>query len=78
VPCAPINNYSDVLADPQVEHMQWVQPLTLPNGVETRTFGSPINLSGQGLPIRRAPPGLGEHSEEIIAGITARHAEERQ
>ncbi|MFM0558010.1 CoA transferase [Paraburkholderia sediminicola] len=78
VPCAPINNYSDVLADPQVEHMQWVQPLTLPNGVETRTFGSPINLSGHGLPIRRAPPRLGEHSEEIIAGITARHAEEKQ
>ncbi|NPT62291.1 CaiB/BaiF CoA transferase family protein [Paraburkholderia elongata] len=78
VPCAPINNYSDVLADPQVEHMQWVQPLTLPNGVETRTFGSPINLSGHGLPIRRAPPGLGEHSDEIIAGITARHAEEKQ
>lgn len=78
VPCAPINNYSDVLADPQVEHMQWVQPLTLPNGVETRTFGSPINLSGHGLPIRRAPPGLGEHSEEILAGITARHAQEKQ
>lgn len=78
VPCAPINNYSDVLADPQVEHMQWVQPLTLPNGVETRTFGSPINLSGYGLPIRRAPPGLGEHSEEIIAGINARHAVEKQ
>ncbi len=78
VPCAPINNYSDVLADPQVEHMQWIQPLTLPNGVETRTFGSPINLSGHGLPIRRAPPGLGEHSEEIIARITARDAEETQ
>jgi crotonobetainyl-CoA:carnitine CoA-transferase CaiB-like acyl-CoA transferase len=78
VPCAPINNYSDVLADPQVEHMQWVQPLTLPNGVETRTFGSPIKLSGYGLPIRRAPPGLGEHSEEIITDITARHAVEKQ
>lgn len=24
VPCAPINQYLDVLADPQVEHMQWV------------------------------------------------------
>jgi crotonobetainyl-CoA:carnitine CoA-transferase CaiB-like acyl-CoA transferase len=78
VPCAPINRYSDVLADPQVEHMRWVQPMTLPNGVETRTFGSPINLSGSGLPIRRAPPGLGEHSEEIIAAINARYAEEKQ
>ncbi|TAL86643.1 MAG: CoA transferase, partial [Candidimonas sp.] len=25
VPCAPINNYSDALSDPQVAHMQWVQ-----------------------------------------------------
>ncbi|RDU96662.1 CaiB/BaiF CoA transferase family protein [Trinickia dinghuensis] len=66
VPCAPINRYSDVLADPQVEHMQWVQPLTLPNGVKTRTFGSPIRLSGHSLPIRRAPPALGEHSQEVV------------
>lgn len=78
VPCAPINKYSDVLADPQVEHMQWVQSLTLPNGVETRTFGSPINLSGHGLPIRLAPPALGEHTEEIIAAINARQVEEKQ
>lgn len=66
VPCAPINNYSDVLADEQVKHMQWVQPLTLPNGVETRTFASPIRLSGNNLPIRSAPPGLGEHNMEIL------------
>ena len=25
VPCAPINTYSQVLADPQVEHMGWVR-----------------------------------------------------
>ena len=29
IPCAPINTYSEVLADPQVEHMGWVQPLEL-------------------------------------------------
>lgn len=66
VPCAPINNYSDVLADEQVKHMQWVQLLTLPNGVETRTFASPIRLSGNNLPIRSAPPALGEHNMEIL------------
>ncbi|WP_395065616.1 CaiB/BaiF CoA transferase family protein [Paraburkholderia silvatlantica] len=76
VPCAPINRYSDVLADPQVEHMQWVQPLTLPNGVETRTFGSPIRLSGRGLPIRRAPPALGEHSEEVVSELNEGLSEE--
>jgi crotonobetainyl-CoA:carnitine CoA-transferase CaiB-like acyl-CoA transferase len=71
VPCAPINTYSQVLADAQVEHMGWVQPLTLPNGVETKTFVSPIRLSGSNLPVRRAPPELGEHTEEITAALRA-------
>lgn len=78
VPCAPINRYSDVLADPQVEHMQWVQPLTLPNGYKTKTFGSPIRLSGRGLPIRRPPPALGEHTDEVIAELNAGIGQEIQ
>lgn len=76
VPCAPINSYSDVLADPQVEHMEWVQPVTLPNGVKTRTFGSPIRLSGRNLPVRRPPPALGEHTEEVIADLNTSVPEE--
>ena len=39
VPCAAINTYSQVLADPQVQHMGWVQPLALPTGHKTQTFG---------------------------------------
>jgi len=76
VPCAPINRYSDVLADVQVDHMGWVQPLTLPNGVQTKTFGSPIRLSGRNLPIRRPPPALGEHSAEILASLCPAEAKE--
>ncbi|WP_423457386.1 CaiB/BaiF CoA transferase family protein [Ottowia sp. VDI28] len=67
VPHARINDYASALADEQTEHMGWVQPLTLPNGKQTRTFASPVRLSGQGFPIRRSPPGLGEHTEEIRA-----------
>ncbi len=66
VPSAPINSYSEVLADPQVEHMQWVQPLTLPNGEVTRTVVSPLRLSGEGLPLRSPPPALGEHNAELL------------
>lgn len=66
VPCAPINSYSDVLADEQVAHMQWVQPIELPNGVKTHTFASPIRFDGQGSAIRRRPPALGEHNDEIF------------
>lgn len=78
VPCAPINRYSDVLADPQVAHMGWVQPLTLPNGIQTRTFASPIRRSGQGLPIRRAPPALGEHKAEILRELRETLPQETQ
>jgi crotonobetainyl-CoA:carnitine CoA-transferase CaiB-like acyl-CoA transferase len=66
VPCAPINTYSSVLDDPQVRHMQWVQEIALPGGRKTRTFGSPLRFTGRGFPIRRDPPALGEHNEEVL------------
>jgi crotonobetainyl-CoA:carnitine CoA-transferase CaiB-like acyl-CoA transferase len=62
VPCAPINTYSEALADPQVAHYGWVQVLELPNGVLTKTFGSPLVKN----PSMRRPPGLGEHTAEIM------------
>lgn len=70
MPHARINDYASALADEQTEHMGWVQPLRLPNGKQTRTFASPVRLSGQGFAIRRAPPGLGEHTDEIRAEYT--------
>jgi len=69
VPCSPINSYSAALADPQVAHMGWVQEVTLPNGVTTRTFGSPLTLDGQTPPLRRRPPELGEHNAEVLAEL---------
>ena len=72
VPCAPINSYADVLSDTQVEHMGWVQPVTLPSGVETRTFLSPLRFNGQRAAGFRAPPALGEHTEEVLAELDAR------
>ncbi|ODS90658.1 MAG: carnitine dehydratase [Comamonas sp. SCN 65-56] len=69
VPHARINDYAAALADPQVEHMGWVRPVQLPGGHETRTFASPLRLNGQGFAIRRRPPALGEHTEEIRAEL---------
>ena len=69
VPCSPINSYAQALSDPQVEHMGWVQDLTLPNGKATKTFGSPLRINGETLPIAAGPPALGEHSEEVLGKI---------
>ena len=66
VPCAPINSYSQILSDEQVEHMGWVQPLDLPNGKRTRSFASPIRFGGEAAPALRRPPALGEHNDEIL------------
>jgi crotonobetainyl-CoA:carnitine CoA-transferase CaiB-like acyl-CoA transferase len=69
VPCAPINSYSQVLDDPQVAHMGWVQPVELPNGVQTRTFGMPVRFDGRTTSIRQRPPALGEHNDDILAPL---------
>jgi crotonobetainyl-CoA:carnitine CoA-transferase CaiB-like acyl-CoA transferase len=71
VPCAPINTYSQVLEDEQVQYMQWVQPVELPNGALTRTFVSPVRFSGKSATIERRPPALGEHNDELLTRIDA-------
>jgi crotonobetainyl-CoA:carnitine CoA-transferase CaiB-like acyl-CoA transferase len=67
VPCAPIHDFAEVLADEQVAHMGWVEPLTLPNGVRTKTVGFPIGISHFDFEIYRRPPTLGEHTDEVYA-----------
>ena len=67
VPCAPINSYPTILSDPHVEAMGLVRPLTLPNGVKTRTTAFPMSISGYAFDVRLPPPPLGAHTEEVEA-----------
>lgn len=69
VPCSPINSYSQVLADPQVEHMGWVQDLQLPTGSKTQTFGSPLRINDQPIAVETPPPLLGEHTREVLEAL---------
>jgi len=69
VPCTPINTYSQVLADPQVAHMGWVSPVTLPGGAKTRTFGSPLRMTHATFDVYRNPPALGEHTHAVLAEL---------
>ncbi len=67
VPHSAINDYEQALSDAQVTAMGWVKRLELPNGVVTRTFGSPLRMNGMNAEIRSGPPALGEHTSEIVA-----------
>lgn len=66
VPCSPINTYPEALNDPHVESMGLVVPLSLPNGVETRTTGFPIKMSNFDFSIYRKPPKLGADNEQVM------------
>src|SRR5690606_15479864 len=46
VPNAPINGFEQALSDPQAAHLELIQPLTLPNGHQTRTVACPVWLDG--------------------------------
>ncbi len=74
VPHGRINSYAQVLAEPQVAHMGWVQPITLPSGVATRTFGFPVRIDGQTLALQRDPPALGGDNETVF-GAAGKAAE---
>lgn len=66
VPQGRINTYSQILADPQVRHMGWVEEMELPSGVKTRTFGVPVKISGTDLRKRRDPPALGAATKSVL------------
>ena len=65
VPCSPINDYPQILNNEHVKHLQLVQPLKLPNGVETLTTAFPVAMSDMEFSIRKPPPDLGSHNTEV-------------
>jgi len=67
VPCAPINNYAEVLDDAQVRATRLVRDMTLPNGRATKTIAFPMSVSGHEFSVYRSSPLLGEHNEEVFS-----------
>ncbi len=68
IPCGPINRVSDVVNNPQVQARNMVVEVAHPEVPNLRIPNSPLKLSGTPATIRRHPPLLGEHNDEILAG----------
>jgi len=64
--CAPVHSYSDLTEDPQVLHNQILTTVNHPTAGEVRVTNIPISMSGSPGSIRRSPPLLGEHTEEVL------------
>ncbi|MCZ7658837.1 MAG: CoA transferase [Xanthobacteraceae bacterium] len=71
VPAGPINDLADVFADPQVAH----RGLKVTHASAAAKAGSipgvrtPITINGVPMAADRAPPRLGEHTEEVLREI---------
>ena len=73
VPCGPINNIADAMVDAQVQHRgihvtQAVDTTGLPASTlpYIATVASPLRLTDTPPVVRRPPPRMGEHTDEVL------------
>ena len=67
VPCGAINNLDEVFADPQVRHRGMAVAMPHPLTDDLRLVASPMKLSATPVAYSRAPPTLGQHTDEVLA-----------
>lgn len=65
----PINDFSDVFADPQIEARQMVTRVQHACGSEVPIIVSPMRMSETPLDVYTAPPTSGQHTEEVLRGL---------
>ena len=69
VPATPVNTIDQVLHDPQVDalKMVWQMPHAVKGNLPVVAF--PLAFSRMTASLRRNPPRLGEHTEEVLREI---------
>ena len=69
VPVGPVNRIGDMLADPQVAAREMVVEVEHPRAGRMKTLGAPIKFSATPAAVSRPAPLLGEHTDEVLAGL---------
>jgi crotonobetainyl-CoA:carnitine CoA-transferase CaiB-like acyl-CoA transferase len=67
VPHAPISTIGDVFNDPQVRHCQLITEVEHPNGEKVPVQSTPIKLSETPPSCSGRVPGIGQHTDEVLA-----------
>ncbi len=67
VPCGPINTLEQVFADPQVRHRSMQRHC--PERPELPQLGNPTRIDGKPQFATRAPPELGQHTDQVLDGL---------
>ena len=67
VPAAPVQDLAEVVSWEQTEALELLQPLEHPTIPDLRLVALPLSVDDERVGHRTPPPGLGEHSAEILA-----------
>ena len=65
--CAPVMTLADALEDPQTACNEMIAEIEPTAAGPVRLVASPIDMSAAPFAVRRAPPALGEHNDEVLA-----------
>ena len=79
VPAGAILDYKQVFADPHTRARNMVEEIEHPVEGRIRTLGFPVKLRETPARVRRAPPQLGEHTQEVLRelGIERKPGDDR-
>jgi crotonobetainyl-CoA:carnitine CoA-transferase CaiB-like acyl-CoA transferase len=69
VPVGPISDLGEVFTDPVVRHLGLIAEMDHPAAGRVRAPGIPMRMSATPPSVRRHPPVLGEHTDEVLAEI---------
>jgi crotonobetainyl-CoA:carnitine CoA-transferase CaiB-like acyl-CoA transferase len=69
VPCGRVMTLADVFADPQVLAQEMVLEADHPGHGPVRMTGFPVKLSATPARLRHPAPALGEHTDQVLAGL---------
>ena len=75
VPAGPIYDFAHVFADPHTRARRMIEEIDHPVAGRVRTLGFPLKMSETPPSVRRAPPLLGEHTNEILRELGMEHVE---
>ncbi|MES3025673.1 MAG: CaiB/BaiF CoA-transferase family protein [Pseudomonadota bacterium] len=72
VPCGPINDIGDVFENPQVKARGVAIEMDHPSAGKVTLVRSPMKLSATPTTAHRAPPLLGQHTDEVLREVLGR------
>ena len=75
VPFSPVARPVDLFDDPQLNHEGRLMDVQLPGGPATRLPRLPVEIGAHDFALRRQPPGVGEHTAEILSEAGFREEE---